>query len=369
MIKKEIIGPNQLISMMVLFELGTALVVPIGLESGHAVWVSILIALPGGIMLYWIYAYLCRQFPDQIISGYTMKILGKFIGWPLSLLYLPVLMYNGSRNLREAGDLLISASYDKTPIFVINSIMICAVIYILYMGIEVFARTAEIFFWIIMVMGFISVGVVIAAGLPDLHNLFPIHAGEIPEIFTTAYPSIWIFPYGELICFTTVLPLFSNKKKLKKTGIFAICLSAILLSVTHAIEMAVLGLDIYSRTTYPMFTTITLVNVADFIQRLDAVVILTLIIDVFFKMTMYCYAAVAVASDLFKIKDSRRLVAPVAVVVLFASLLSAENYPQHMIDGKMFLKYILPVLCAWIPIFLFIVHWIRRKFGWYRQKA
>lgn len=46
--RKEAIGPIQLFSMMVLFELGTAIVVPIGLESGHAVWLSILMALPGG---------------------------------------------------------------------------------------------------------------------------------------------------------------------------------------------------------------------------------------------------------------------------------------------------------------------------------
>ncbi|WP_091068199.1 GerAB/ArcD/ProY family transporter [Paenibacillus sp. NFR01] len=364
--KKEVIGSNQFISMMVLFELGTALVVPIGLESGHAVWLSILLALPGGILLYLIYTDLYSQFPEMIISGYTQKILGKYIGWPLSLLFLPVLMYNGSRNLREAGDLLISASYDKTPIFIINGIMVAAVIYILYMGIEVFARTAEIYFWIIMIMGVISVGVVIIAGLPDLHNLFPIHLREWPEAFRSAYPSIWIFPYGELVCFTTILPLFAHKKNAKKAGIFAICLSAFLLSATHAIEMAVLGLDIYSRTTYPMFTTITLVNVANFIQRLDALVILTLIIDVFFKMTVYCYAAVAIAADLFKIKDVRRIVPPVVVVVLFSSFVSAENYPSHMNDGKVFLKYILPVMCAWIPIFLFIVHQIRRKFGWYK---
>lgn len=74
--RKEVIGPFQLFAMIVLFELGTAVVVPIGLESGHAVWISILMALPGGILLFMVYAYLYRQFPDLVISGYTRKILG-----------------------------------------------------------------------------------------------------------------------------------------------------------------------------------------------------------------------------------------------------------------------------------------------------
>ncbi|CAH1194509.1 Spore germination protein YndE [Paenibacillus auburnensis] len=364
--RKEVIGPFQLFAMIVLFELGTAVVVPIGLESGHAVWISILLALPGGILLYLVFADLYRQFPDLVISGYTRKILGRWIGWPLSLLYLPVLMYNGSRNLREAGDLLISSTYDRTPIFIINSIMVIAVMYILYKGIEVFSRTAEIYFWLIVIMGLVSNFVVIISGLVHLKNLFPIHPGEWLEALGSAYPSIWIFPYGELVCFTAILPHFSTRNKVKKTGIGAIALSAFLLSFTHAVEMSVLGTDIYSRTTFPMFTTITLVNVANFIQRLDAIVILTLIIGVFFKMSIYCYAAVSIAADLFNVKEPRRLVIPVGVVVLFSSFVSAENYPMHLKDGIAFLKYILPFMCAVIPILLFLVHRFRRRFGLYK---
>ncbi|WP_042196944.1 GerAB/ArcD/ProY family transporter [Paenibacillus camerounensis] len=364
--RKEVIGPFQLFAMIVLFELGTAVVVPIGLESGHAVWISILMALPGGILLYLVYAYLYRQFPDLVISGYTRKILGKWIGWPLSLLYLPVLTYNGSRNLREAGDLLISSSYDRTPIFIINCIMVIAVMYILYQGIEVFSRTAEIYFWVIVLMGLIANFVVIIAGLVQFKNLFPIHPGEWVEALKSAYPNIWIFPYGELVCFTAILPHFNSKHKIGRTGVGAMALSAFLLSFTHAVEMSVLGEDIYSRTTFPMFTTITLVNVANFLQRLDALVILTLIIGVFFKMSIYCYAAVSIAADLFHVKEPRRLVIPVGSVVLYSSFVSAENFPLHMNDGKVFLENILPILCAVIPVLLFIVHRIRRRFGWYK---
>lgn len=364
--KKEIIGPSQLFAMIVLFEMGTALVVPIGLESGHAVWVSILLALPGGLLLYWIYNDLYRAFPNLVISGYTQKILGKVIGWPLSLLYIPVLLFNGSRNLREAGDLLISSSYDRTPIFIINSVMAVAVMYILSKGLEVFARTAEIYFWIIMITGLICNFVVISAGLVNFQNLFPLHGKDWLDALKSAYPNIWIFPYGELVCFTTILPRLSKSGMSKKTGVMAVVLSGFLLSFTHAVEMGVLGENIYARTSFPIFTTITLVNVANFIQRLDALVILTLIVGVFFKMSLYCYAAAAVTADLFKVKDIRKLIVPVGVVVLFGSVISAESYPVHMEEGKAFLKYILPVLCAWVPILLFIIHRIRKTFGWYR---
>ncbi|WP_150270919.1 GerAB/ArcD/ProY family transporter [Paenibacillus tepidiphilus] len=364
--RKEAIGPFQLFAMIVLFELGTALVVPIGLESGHAVWLAILLALPGGIILVLIYGYLYKQFPDLTISGYMRRILGRAAGWPLALLIVPVFLYNGSRNLREAGDLLISASYDKTPVIIINSIMVIAVMYILYMGIEVFARTAEIYFIVVVIMGLICAFVVIAAGLVKLDNLFPVLPGQWLEALQSAYPNILIFPYGELVCFTTILPHFTAKRKVNGVAVAALVLSSLMLGFTHALEMSVLGPDIYSRTTFPMFTTITLVNVANFIQRLDAFVILTLIFGVFFKMSIYCYAAVSITADLFRIKDTHRLVLPVGVVVLLSSFVSAEDYPAHMADGIVFLEKILPIPCAVIPILLYVVHRLRLRFKLYR---
>ncbi|KGE17905.1 GerAB/ArcD/ProY family transporter [Paenibacillus wynnii] len=364
--KKEVINSRQLFAMIILFEMGTALVVPIGLESGHAVWVSILLALPGGVLLYLIYNYLYEQYPDMIISEYTRKILGKYIGWPLSLLYIPPLLFNGSRNLRESGSLLISAAYDQTPVFIIDALMIVVVIYMLMKGIEVFARTAQIYLIILFFMGLVSTIVIIAAGLIDLRNLFPLHIKDWKDALKSAYPNILIFPFGEAVCFTTIFPHLNKSHVAKKSGVAAILLSGFVLSFIHAIEISVLGDNIYGRATFPLFTTITLVDLANFIQRLDALVFLTLIIGVFFKMTIYCFAATAVAADLFKVKDRRQLAIPIGVIVLFSSYLSAENYPIHMDEGKIFLKYFLPVLCAVIPVLLFLVHFIRKRFGLYR---
>ncbi|WP_281257758.1 GerAB/ArcD/ProY family transporter [Paenibacillus donghaensis] len=205
--------------------------------------------------------------------------------------------------------------------------------------------------------------VVIAAGLVKFDNLFPLHGKDWVAALSSAYPDIWIFPFGELVCFTTILPHLNKSVTARPAGLIALGLSGLLLSFTHAIEIAVLGENIYSRTTFPIFTTITLVNLANFIQRLDALVILTLIIGVFFKMAVYCYAAMAITADLFKVSDSRQLAIPVGVVVLFSSFISAGNYPIHIDEGKVFLKYILPYLCAAVPILLFLVHSIRRRFG------
>jgi spore germination protein KB len=275
-------------------------------------------------------------------------------------------MYIGARNLREAGDLLISASYDNTPLYVIHFAMISAVIYVLNKGVEVFFRLAEIYIIITIILGAIGSAAVVFSGIMDLTNLLPIQGEGWGEIFKAAYPHILLFPFGELVVFTTILPRLNNMRSARKTGIIAIMISGGLLSMTHALQVAVLGADIYGRAAFPLFTTISLVSIADFLQRLDAIVMLTLIIGVFFKMSVYCYGAMAIAADVFKVPDERKLAVPVGIVMLFGSMLSAWSYPEHAEEGVFTIWVHLNTFCAIVPVLLVIVHTIRKQLNLHR---
>ncbi|GAA3314979.1 hypothetical protein GCM10020331_008880 [Ectobacillus funiculus] len=73
--KKERISARQLFALILLFEFGTALVIPIGFAAQQSVWLSILLALIGGILLFLVYDY--RQYPELPFSGYTQKNSGQ----------------------------------------------------------------------------------------------------------------------------------------------------------------------------------------------------------------------------------------------------------------------------------------------------
>lgn len=146
----------------------------------------------------------------------------------------------------------------------------------------------------------------------------------------------------------------------------ALLFSGIILSVTHAIQISVLGEDIYGRAVFPLLTTIGKVNLADFLQRMDIIAILTFFIGDFFKVAIFCYAAVIVASDLFKVPKLQRLVLPVGIIVLYSSMMLASNFPEHLQEGKLNLIFLLPLFSAVIPVLLLAVHLIRKRFGLYR---
>lgn len=357
---KTSINPKQLFSFMILFEFGTAIVVPIGLQAKHANWLAILAALPGGILLFLIYNYLFKQYPDQIISGYSRKIAGPFIAWLICLFIVGYFIYNGARMLREAGDLLVTSIYDQTPMMIINSMMIFTMIYVLRKGVEVLFRLAQIYFFVIMLTGIAGAAVVIFSGEMDIRNILPLNGGSWLSVFQAAYPSILVFPYGELFCFTTVLPMLSHKRQSGRIGIAALGLSGLLLAVTHAFQIMLLGDSIYARSTFSLLTAISIVDIANFLQRLDALVVLTLIICVFFKMSMYCFAVMAILGDLFNLSSPEKLAAPVGIVVLFLSIFSAWSSPEHTSEGQLASIPLLIVVTIAIPLFLFLMHFVKK---------
>jgi spore germination protein KB len=162
------INVRQLFAMIVLFAFGTSLVLPVGFVSEQSVWISILLASAGGLVLFLIYDYLYRQFPDLPLSRYIRKIFGNYIGWPVCLLLFVFIIHNDARVLRETGELLVTTALDQTPLFVINALLMMAVIYVLYLGIEVLARTAEIYLIIIIILGVLGNMFVLFSGIVDI---------------------------------------------------------------------------------------------------------------------------------------------------------------------------------------------------------
>ncbi|WP_134698686.1 GerAB/ArcD/ProY family transporter [Ammoniphilus sp. YIM 78166] len=359
---KERISPGQFFSLIFLFEIGTAVVLPIGFAARQTVWLSILLALIGGILLFLVYDYLYRQYPELPLSEYAQRILGKYMGWTLSLTYIPVFIYIAARDLREAGDLLVTASYDQTPILAIMALMILTVVYVLHKGVEVLARMAEIYLIMLIGIGVLGNIFILLSGIFEVKNLLPVLGDGWKPILEAAYPEIYIFPFGEMICFTMILPFLNQPHRGRKTGIKALMASGIILSFTHAMEIAVLGEDMYNRSAFPLFVAISEVNIMDFLQRLDAIVIITLIIGVFFKLSIYCYAALIVASSLFNV-DKQKLLWPIAICVLISSLMISSNLAEHFAEGKPILHIILPIFSTGIPLLLLMVHLIRKRFG------
>jgi len=361
--EKAKISAIQLFAMMFMFELGSALVVSYGITAKKDAWIATLLGMCGGVILFLIYYSLFRKYPNLPLTGYARKIFGKYVGWIIGLFYVVFLLYDAARNLRDFGELLMSSTLRKTPLLAINILMVLAICYVLYLGIEVLARTTEVFIVVLVFIGFIGNLLVFLSGNLDINNLRPVLENGWKPIIMTAFPLLTFFPFGEIIAFTMLLPYLNRPEVAKKVGLFAIISSGISLAWTTSLNIVVLGVEQVERSTFPLLSTIGKVNLMEFLQRLDALVVLTLLILMFFKISILFYGAVIGMVDLFKLKNHQQILLPAGIILIFLSMAIASNFAEHIEEGQNTAQYfIFPPIMVIIPLVMLLVSRIRNGF-------
>jgi spore germination protein KB len=360
------IGPIQLFCLMFMFELGSSIVVGVGLQAKQDAWLAIVLGMLNGIILYSLYISLFLQFPDQSLTTYIPKIVGKFVGIPLSFIYILYFFYIAARVLRDFGDLLTTSTLDNTPIMAINGLMILLIIYGLSIGIEAIGKTSEILFMILQIISIMGFILVFASGVVHTENLLPFLENGWKPVIKTVYTQTYTFPFGEMIAFTMILPLLNDKRMARKVGISAIVASGLALSFTIVMEISLIGVRGATESQFPLLEALGKVSIANFIQRLDIIVIATLILGVYIKITVFFYAGFLGFVELFQItkrKQKNYSLAILGVIILISSIKMASNFTEHIKVGLKWVPIYLHLpLQTGIPLLLLICVLIRKLF-------
>ncbi|MFB6466189.1 GerAB/ArcD/ProY family transporter [Cytobacillus sp. Hz8] len=367
--EKAKIDGYQLFVLVVLFEMGSAIVVSLGSSARQDAWIAILLGLSGGIFLFHITYQLYKYYPDLPLTGYAQKIAGKVVGRFIGFLYIIYFIYGASRVLRDFGELLTSTIYSHTPLLIINSLMILTIIYTVIKGIEVLARVGELFFIVVYILAILGMLLIIFSKLIQVDHLRPILENGWKPVFKVFLGETLTFPFGEMIIFSMILPNLNKPDNAKKICLSAMILSGINITITSMINIACLGVDLFMRSPFPLLNTVSRIEIANFIERLDVLFMLYLIIGGFFKVTIFFYGAVIGASDIFGFKNYRVLSLPIGLLVLFASMMIASNFSEHIKEGLQ----IVPKYLHWpfqiiIPTLLLLVAFIKKKRKKYNQR-
>lgn len=351
---------TQLIFLILLQQLGSSIVVSLGIQAKQDAWIAILAALVGGLALLWLHIKLHQLHPDVPLTGVIRKILGKWLGWPLALLYVLYFIYVGSRVLRDLSDLLKTALLDYTPLSAISAFIMICIVYVLSHGLENLGKTGEIFGMIYILSIFSILSVLFITNVFNPDRILPV-AEDPVLIVKTAYPLVYTFPYGEIILFTMLYPYVQTNQSLYKITAITMIFSGLLLSLILAVMVGVLGPEVTARSTFPLLSSLGKVNLLYFLQRLDSLAIVILVIGGFFKIALFLMSAVIGATDLFK-GEQKKLVTPIGAILFVLSQFIAANIAEHLSEGEYFVpRYLHLPMQTVIPLLLFLIGWIKKK--------
>lgn len=360
---KTKISPYQLFSLMILVPIGTAILFFLTPELKQDSWIAMLIYIIGGIILQYIYTALYYKYPDDTLITYLPKIFGKVIGNLIGAIYILYFTYLASRVLRDFTELILINVMPKMSQYIVTITILLTVAYVVFKGIEVIARGAQVEFILAIILIIINwLLLILTPNTIDMSNLKPFLEHGFIDMIKKGWPLI-TFPYGETIVFTMLFSSVNEPSRVRKTAYLAMVINGVILAINTIMFISVLGVYYSQISLFPLLDTLRVVKLKSFVNRFDLIIVILMIHLAFYKIGVFMYAAILGTSQMFKIKKMNYLVAPFSVIIIIASILIAKNYSQHIQIGLDFtVKYIHVPLQIVIPILALLIYFIRSKF-------
>ncbi len=361
----EKLSLTQIFTMLINFLLGSSVVVGIGIDAKRDAWLVILVGMFVGLIIMSFYLYLMSLLPGKNLYEMIEYCFSRKVAILFALVYLNYFIYISARVIRDFGEMITSAILPATPIeFTILTLML-VIGYILYLGVEVLGRTAEIFSPYMFVFVFLLFILLYAGGKINLTNVQPILSGGFKPIIKSAIPSIIAFPYGELIAFTVILANIGDFKAARKICLISVFIASLILLSSDFLIIATLGENTAVRANFPLLISARLVSIGEFLERIDVLVVFIMMLGILIKSSVFLYGGLKGIEYIFKI-PFRYFAMPVSCITAMFSIFITLDFSDHLVEGlnvDIFLLHI-PLQFA-LPIFVLFVLLVKK---WKEQR-
>lgn len=358
----ERISNYQLYILTVFFQTGTNIVFGFGAVAGRDAWISSLISICVGTLLILLYISIMHMNSGLSLIQWWPKQFGKWIGSIISWMYIVLIVYQIAREVGDLKFLISITILPKTSSLIFLGAFMILIMYAVYSGIEVIARVAQIAFYVLLSLVIIEIIFLYASKIMDFRKLLPIAGKGWKPIINGVWPS-GILSFSEGIELAMIWPLVEKPEKILKTTLMGIFTFGFFLTIFDVLAVAALGSSIFKNSLYPLYTLIQQISVGQFITNLDAIGVLYLLTNVFFRMSLYMFAAVRGIQQITYVKNSKIFILPISIISLCWGLVLSPNISEHIEVAVKYFSYTLSTpLFVVLPFILFIVSFIRRKY-------
>jgi spore germination protein KB len=348
----------QLFILILIFEIGSTTLFAIGIGAGKDAWMVVLLIGMLGLFLIFMYTQIAKMYPNQNFSEILQDVLGKKLTSPLLLLYCVYFYSQATYNFFEFGALIKLTTLQQTPLIVVLYIFAFVMIYILSLGFEVLARTAEVLTPYVIIF-LISIYIfTLLSGEFDFTALQPVLGKGIQPVLEEAVIQIG-FPFGELILFLMFWQYIENQHKIRKTALLAVGLSIVMLLLSLITMISVLGPDLTAKAEIPLLETILAINIADIIINLDSFAVFIMFIGGFYKTALHFWGFVLLLSWLFKRAKTKWVV---SIFGLLLPIVSYIRFPTLADQRWIGVENQYIIFCfAFLPVLLLTIIFLKER--------
>lgn len=357
---KENISLNQLLALVICFNLGSSVVLGIGLKGKQDAWIVVLISCIIGIAIVLAYHYMHSFLPEKNLYELMEYCFKRPLAVLISFVYIVYFFYMAARVIRDFIEMTSTVILPNTPIEVQTLALMLTIAYILYSGIEVLGRTTEIFTPYSIIFFILLAVFLYASRNFSVENITPILEGGVKPLLKVIFPYELVRPYGQIIAFTCIFPLLANFKKSNNVLIFGVIMSGFFLTVATLIVTLALGSNIASRATFPLLSATRLVAIGEFIERIDAITAFIILLGILVKSSVFMFAGLKGLEYVCKI-PYRYFTMPIMCIITLFTVFIARGIADHVLEGFQVIPYFLNLpLQFFIPIIILFILLVKK---------
>ncbi|MCW3792675.1 spore germination protein [Paenibacillus sp. LS1] len=351
---------SQIGITLFLFQLGSAPLYLLGGTAKQDAWISIILAALAGFFLLLLHLQIFKMDEKQDLFDIYISSFGKVIGGSIAFLYIGYFFYESIRVVRDLGEIVSVTLLNRTPISVVLLVTLTVIAFVAHYGPRVFFRFCGVFLYVILFAYFTVFTLICISGLPQLSFMLPVMENGFNPILQTAFPDLLTFPFGQTILFLTLFKYATDQNKIKKTLLWSYTLVSILLLIINQVVLLVLGPQLATLATYPLYTVVQLIQVGHAVERSDVFFTLILFIGLFIKINLY-YITIAIGLQrITKIKY--KVWINVQIVPVFLISIIFPNYIDFMFGKHVtIITYIFLFFQIVFPVCLFAVMLVQKK--------
>ncbi|MGG3307931.1 endospore germination permease [Paenibacillus lautus] len=359
MIKYKDIAARQFFILAFGLTIGTSiLVTPSGLAhtAREDAWMASLFSIFINLLMVVLYIAIARVYPGQTIFEIHEKVLGKLLGKILSLVYLFYFLILTGTLLGNLGFFLSSEMMPETPIEAIQILFLIAAVMCARMGIIILARVGELMFpWIIFLFM-----VLVLSLIPqiDWNHIKPmLEEGWMPVAKAGFHASM----FQELIVLMVFLPLVKGEKKGERALMGGAVAGGFVLSIIVLLSVLILGIEQTENSTFPAFALAKTINLGNFFQRVEGILITLWILTFFIKISLLYLSILQGMKTVFGLKEQNPLIYPLSVLFIIVAWNTYINtvYVADIIQNVWSSYALLHLLV--IPMGLYLIGLTRTK--------
>ncbi len=279
------------------------------------------LATLGGGLLVLLLTYLLHKlalmFPQDTFVSFSQKIVGKWLGLTLSVIFFVYFLLFSAYEARVIGEISNVFLVDRTPIGFVMFIYLWVTIMGARGGIEGIARICQLLFPIIFLFG-VPLGFLL---IPKLHisHLLPILHTPWQDLSKAVFTTSLSFLGFEIILF--LVPSLAKPQKAIKNAIIAVVMIIGIYIYIVMIDTALFGVTEIKRITWPLITGIKMVDFpGGILERFESLLLSLWAFSTFTSSIVFTYFAVyimALVSGFREFKPILYFVMPVIYGISF----------------------------------------------------